>query len=80
MSSVFVRFTDRDKILEVCRAFLLHRDKQRAPFLATIRRRPGAMWNGWKVTPGGHIIEDHQVLSISALGNDVCISLTNSDV
>lgn len=75
------KITDPSKIRQVLRDYMLQPAKQSAPFLVEIRVGAGADWNGWKVPPGGLIIEGARPMSCFTEGDtgDQVFTLTNSD-
>ena len=57
------QITEPVEIKTTMRSFMLEPDKQRASFIVAIHQKPGENWNGWTVTPGGHVIEGAKVVS-----------------
>lgn len=75
------KITDKEKIEQTLRAYMLSPLKQSAPFLVEIRVVPGADWNGWKVPRGGLIIEGARPMGLATFCDtgDKFFTLTNSD-
>lgn len=72
---------DKDEILEAMRGFIGKRGRRSAELIYQIRVKPGAVWNGWTVTPGGLEVVGARPLSIigSPPTGEHFFDLTNSD-
>jgi hypothetical protein len=73
--------TDKEQILEVLRGFIRKPKEQGAEFLYEICVAPGAVWNGWTVTPGGLQVigaRPFTLVSTPPTGEHL-FDLTNSD-
>lgn len=75
---MFRDIVNQDEILQILRD-RMHKKE----FVPTIFQKPGEKWGAWTVTPGGHILEGHCVLSIChnpITPSETVITLTTSDV
>lgn len=81
-SSGFTEITDPAKIKEILHSFFKKPEGKKSPsYIPAIYQKPGEDWNGWEVTPGGHVIECARPMSAATFHDtgEVVYTLTNMD-